>query len=236
MKTIKLLFILCLTYTVSTAQENQGRFKVKLYNQSSFSKNENSYTVNNTLFIDTEKDITILSPKFAIAYTSKNGNTHEVELNRFELNFNSQKNESADTPNNILLSGQESTNLNLSLRYEYTPASKKSKLNSKGNFSVSYGVQPYLYNRKNNPLISTIFPESNTRIGASGYIAPRYTYQFSEKLFFDINIPFNLLDANLTADVVSDPTKSKSENTRVSLNSRLLPMNYNLRIGLAYRI
>ena len=236
MKTIKLLFVLCLVYTFSIAQENTGFFKLKIYNQSSFIKNENSYTTNNILFLDTEKEIAILSPKFAIAYTTKSGNTHELELSRFELNFNSQKNESADTPKNILLSGQERTNLNLSLRYEYTPISKKSKLNNKGNFSVSYGVQPYLYNRKNNPLISTIFPESNTRIGASGYIAPRYTYQFSEKLFFDINIPFNLLDANFTADVISDPSKTKSENTRVSLNSRILPMNYNLRIGLAYRI
>jgi hypothetical protein len=122
-------------YTLSYAQENQGFFKLKIYNQSSFVKNESNYEASQNKFLNTEKEIGILSPKFAIAYTAKNGNTHELELNRFELNFNSQKNESVDSPNNILISGQESTNLNLSLRYEYTPASKKSKLNNKGTFT-----------------------------------------------------------------------------------------------------
>lgn len=230
-----ILFFLLFVVTVF-AQENKGLIKVKLYNQSSFVKYENNYQIAQNRFLETDKSIDILSPKFAIAYTNKNGNTHEVELNRLELNFNNYRNESVDSPSNILLGGQESTNFNLSLRYEYTPASKKSKMNNKGTFSVSYGAQPYIYNIKTIPLISTNFPESNTMIGSSGYIAPRFTYQFSEKLFFDINLPFNLIDVNFTAKIIEDPTKTKSERTSYSSNFSMLPMNYNLRIGLAYRI
>jgi hypothetical protein len=236
MKNIKAFIVLFLLSCTVFAQENRSFFKVKLYNQSSFLKNENNYQIAQNRFLETDKSIDILSPKFAIAYTNKNGNTHEVELNRLELNFNNYKNESVDSPSNLLLGGQETTNFNLSLRYEYTPISKKSKLNSKGTFSVSYGAQPYIYNNKTNNLISTIFPESNTMIGSSGYIAPRFTYQFSEKLFFDINLPFNLIDVNFTAKIIEDPTKTKSERTSYSSNFSMLPMNYNLRIGLAYRI
>jgi hypothetical protein len=236
MKIIKSLLVLCLLSFGAFAQQNTSTIKIKLYNQSSFVKNERNYRAATNINLKTEKKINIFSPKFAIAYTAKNGNTHELEINRFELNFNSEKDEPLDSLNSNIVGGQEVNNLNFSFRYEYTPASKKSRQNKKSMFSVSYGVQPYVYNRKTIPLITTNFPESNTQIGASGYIAPRFTYQLSEKLFFDVNLPFNLIDFNFTAIEIEDPTKIKSQRNTYSTNFNTLPMNYNLRIGLAYRI
>ncbi len=236
MKTIKSLFILCLLSIVANAQQNISTLKLKIYNQSSFVKNESNYWDIKNIFLKSEKEITILTPTFAIAYTAKNGNTHELELNKFNLYFNSVKDEQMDTLNSNIVGGQEISNFNLSFRYEYTPSSKKSKLNKKGTFSVGYGVQPYIYNTKTIPLITTNFPESKTQIGGSGYIAPRFTYQVSEKLYFDINLPFNLIDVNFTNTTIDDPTKNKSERTIYNTDFRMLPMNYNLRIGLAYRI
>jgi hypothetical protein len=218
------------------AQQNQNTITIKLYNQSSFQKNNSNYSIGNNLISKTEKTTTFLSPKFAIAHTTKNGNTHEIELNRLELSFNSEKDELLDTLNSTIIGGQEISNFNFSFRYEYTPATKKSRLNKYGTFSVGCGMQPYLFNLKTISLISTNYPESNTMIGVSGYIAPRYTYKLSEKLYFDINLPFILIDFNVIARKIDDPTKTKSERKTISENFELLPMNYNLRIGLAYRI
>ncbi len=236
MKTIKSLFFLCLLCFGASAQQNISTLKLKIYNQSSFIKNESNYSDARRIFLKSEKETTILTPTFAIAYTAKNGNTHELELNRFDLSFISEKDELLDTINSNIVNGQEISSFNLSFRYEYTPSSKKSKLNKKGTFSVSYGLQPYIYNTKTIPLITTNFPESKTQIGASGYIAPRFTYQLSEKLYFDINLPFNLIDVNFTNTTIDNPTKNKSERTVNNTDFNMLPMNYNLRIGLAYRI
>ena len=236
MKIVKSLFILCLLSFGAYAQQNTNTIKIKLYNQSSFVKNESNYSAANKYYLKTEKEINILSPTLAVAYTAKNGNTHELELNRFDLSFNSEKDELLDTINSNIIGGQEISSFNFSFRYEYTPATKKSRLNKKGVFSVSYGLQPFVYNKKTIPLITTNFPDSYTQIGASGYIAPRFIYQLSEKLFFDVNLPFNLIDFNFTATEIEDPTKSKSQRNTYSTNFNMLPMNYNLRIGLAYRI
>jgi len=236
MKTIKSLFFLCLLCFGASAQQNISTLKLKIYNQSSFIKNESNYWDAKRIFLKSEKETTILRPTFAIAYTAKNGNTHELELNRFDLSFISEKDVLLDTINSNIVNGQEISSFNLSFRYEYTPSSKKRKLNKKGTFSVGYGVQPYIFNTKTIPLIATNFPESYTQIGASGYIAPRFIYQLSEKLYFDINLPFNLIDVNFTNTTIDNPTKNKSERTIYNTDFNMLPMNYNLRIGLAYRI
>lgn len=236
MKKIILLVVLCFITYNTFAQQNPKTLKVKLYNQSSFVKNKSNYSAANNYYLKSEKETNILSPTFAIAYTANNGNTHEIELNKFAFYFNSETDELLDTINSNIVGGQEISNFNLSFRYEYTPSSKKSKLNKKGTFSVGYGLQPYIYHTKTAPLITTNFPVSKTQIGGSGYIAPRFTYQVSEKLYFDINIPFNLIDVNFTNTKIDDPTKNKSERTVHNTEFNMLPMNYNLRIGLAYRI
>lgn len=236
MKTIKSLFILCLLSFGAYAQQNAKSLKVKLYNQSSYIKNESSYKANGILNFRTEKSSQIISPKFAIAYTNNAGNTHEIEINKFTIGLNNTEDRDSDSSNYNVIAGAETNIIDFSFRYEFTPHSKKDKLNNKGTFSVSYGVQPYFNYSNINPAISTVFPETLTNIGFLGYIAPRYMYQFSDKLYLDINIPFNLIETNYNAIVIDDPTKSKTERRTSSLNFNMLPMNYNLRIGLAYRI
>lgn len=234
MKKILSLIAIFLFSTIAIAQQNEKGLTFKLYNQSSIIKTKNDYVNNGVTFYRYQHQKQFLSPKFAIAYTTDKGSMHELELNSFDLTLNELEDRDSDTSSYTIVDGAETNSMNLSFRYEYTAAKKTSKLNKKSNFSVSYGAQPFLYAKKTSPKISTNFPESSLMIGALWYIAPRYSYQFSDHLSLDINIPFQLIETSYTAISIDNPLSA--ERTKSTINFSMLPMNYQLRVGLAYKI
>lgn len=235
MKYLPFTLFACLCTSSVFAQENkEAQFFIKLYNQVSYYQYGTSRLQSNFRYYNkTTKNFKIINPNFAIQYKSSKGNFHEFELTEFSYKFNEYK--ETDTSYINIVDGSKKTDYNFSFRYEYTPG-KIIALNKKLDLSVGYGIQPYLTKTSIKPYVSLYFPESEQLIGSAIYIAPRLSYRINDKFNFEINIPLNLLDIYYNSIEINNPIFSENQRKLTSINFDGLPVQFNFRFGIVYKI
>lgn len=236
MKKIALLITSCIIFSSIYSQDTPKTIRLKLYNQSSFTKQEATNTIGNIEYKKTTELTDLISPTFAVEFSNNKGRTHEIEISKLELNKKSNVNKITDSIMYVNPSDAELISTQLYIRYEYTSSRKKINPKSKGTLCLSYGAQPYFSRVKNQYYISTIYPESYTNIGLYAYLCPRYNFEFNDRFSVDLNIPIYLVEVNHNIMKIEDPTKSNEDRKSNKSAVSLLPNNYYLRFGLVYKI
>jgi hypothetical protein len=230
---ITLLACLC-TLEVYSQEKTEPYFFIKLYNQISYYQYGTSRLQSNYQFYHRNtKNYKLLNPNFAIQYKSENGNSHEFEFTDLILNIHQFK--ETDSSYTNIVDGTEKIDYAISFRYEYSP-NRSINLNKNLKLNVGYGIQPYFTKTSIKPYVSLYFPESEQFIGCAFFIAPRLTYMINKKFNFDINIPLNLLDVYYCTIEINNPLFSNNQSKMTSINFDGLPVQFNLRMGLTYKI
>lgn len=235
MKSLLITLFACHCTILVYSQEKTGaQYFIKIYNQVSYYQYGTSRLQSNFKFyFQTTKNYKLINPNFAIQYKSGNGNYHEIEFTDFAINI--QQFKERDTSYTNIVDGALKQDYDISFRYEYTPK-RSIYLNKNLKLNVGYGFHPYFTKTSIVPYVSFDFPESEQFIGGAFFIAPRLTYVINKKFNFDINIPLNLLDVYYCTIEINNPSFSANQRKMTSINFDGLPVQFNLRFGLAYKI
>jgi hypothetical protein len=157
----------------------------------------------------------IFQPTFAVQWTTKKNNFHEIELS--DLRFSSGP---------MILA---------SVRYDYIVNFNKKK-DSKVVPSLGFGINPYYFQLNTNPQSETQFAESYKYIGARIFVTPGLTYYCCPKFFVDLNIPVCLVDTYYKSYQSSDPTLTIDEMSTNSTNfGAIFPYYFSARIGIGLK-
>lgn len=229
--------LLSATYAGYAQNKNlEGKYALKLYNTTSWQKEE-SFGISGTYIKTTEqKDFQLLHPSIAARLTDRSGNMHEVELTRMELGVVKDvvylMNPSGTT---IPVSGGKTTQTNIALRYEYIFNFMKKK-NSKWMPALGLALMPYFQRDNFTPELSTAYPSTTTALGAKGWVIPRITYAISSKLFVDLNVPLCVTDANIEWNNHKNPNLSQGEQKSEVTNFQGAPQHYSIRLGVGLKV
>ena len=233
-----------MTFLITTgwAQNTNLNYQsgLKLYNTTIFEVQSKSTLVSDTSnvrFQYTNTNSQILHPSFAYQWKSKKNNFHEIELTNFTVNKVGTKTEyvSDTSANGQLISGEETRNTAISLRYEYIVVLNKSK-NSKIVPSIGFGVNPYFRKSSISYESATSFPSSNQSFGVRSFITPRITYFLTSKLFLDVNIPICLFDNYILTESIDNPAVPISQRDISTYNFNQFPKFISGRIGIGIKL
>lgn len=238
-KYLGILSSIALFSTVNAQTPAENKMAVKLYNLSSINKTgpvvQTIDTLGNTHSFS-QKAFDILHASFAFQWKTKKGNYHEIELTSFELQRDKAHTEIKNTITGFtgINGGHDLQTSDISLRYEYI----RNLTKKEGTFvpSVGLGFNPYFRQAKLHPVTSNVFKTTQTVAGVRVFITPRFTYHVSEKLFFDVNIPFCINDVHYMTDKIENPATPLLYRSVSALNFETIPQFYSARIGVGLKI
>jgi hypothetical protein len=212
------LLVLLLFIKIGWAQNTNLEFKaaIKFSNQTTVI-GKDIYVLDTTLYDWLYRNGTyqVFHPTFAVQWTTKKNNIHEIELT--DLRFSSGP---------VILT---------SLRYDYIINFNKKK-DSKIIPSLGIGINPYYFQLDKNPEIETQYGESYKYIGAKIFITPGLTYYCGSKFFINFNIPVCILDAYYKSYQSYDPTLTIDEMTINSTNfGAIFPYYFSARFGIGLK-
>lgn len=214
----------------------EGKYALKLYNTTSWQKEERYAISGNYILSGVRKDFQLLHPSLAVRLTDKSGNMHEAELTRLELGSVNDVTSLIDpTGASIPASGGKTTETNIALRYEYIFNFMKKK-NSRWMPALGLGLMPYFQRSSFVPALATSFPATTTSLGAKGWIIPRITYAISSKLFVDLNVPLCITDANIQWSNQNNPNLNVKEQKSETSNFEGAPQHYSIRLGIGLKV
>ncbi len=212
------IIVLLLFVKSGWAQNTNLDFKgaIKFSNQTSVI-GESIYNSDTTLYDWQYRNGTyqIFHPTFAVQWTNKKNNIHEIELS--DLQFSSGL---------MILT---------SVRYDYIVNFNKKK-DSKIVPSLGFGMNPYYFQLNSNPEIETQFAEFYKYFGARIFVTPGLTYYCSPKFFINFNIPVCIFEAYYKYYQHQDPTLTIDEMTTNSTNfGAVFPYYFSARLGIGLK-
>jgi len=213
------------------------KYAIKAYNLTSFySGNTTSNLSDSSDMNFTTNDLKILHPTLAFQWQNTKGNYHELELTSFELGKLSNQDElsgSSITANTIPRSSVIATNI--AFRYEYILNFNKAETH-KLVPSIGFGGSTYYRLYKYQAKYSWEIPSSQQFIGLGIFATPRITYNFSSRMFLDVNIPVCVFDFNYLTNHQDNPFLELSERTTSEFNIELFPKILSGRVGIGLKL
>jgi hypothetical protein len=220
-------------------QNSDNGFRIKLNNLAFF---EEFQLVNSWSEIGTASEtyydysnICILNPTIAIQMATKRKNLHEIEL----IDFSIGKNEFKESYfNNIYEEviprrGYNRNSMNLSLKYEYIYTFNK-QMESKFLPSIGLGVNPQYLNLTSKPVIQPDWQTDNKLFIFRVQITPRISYFLTSNIFFDLSIPFTVIDFKYNYYYIRNYTIMEELRTSRTDKFSLFPVYYSGRIGIGF--
>lgn len=237
MKQLTIVLLLSIAGFFSYAQNKNinARYAVKLYNLSSWQKQEQPYFQGIYSGVTTQKEFKPFNPTVAFRIKNARNNFHEIELTEFKVgseDFLSTLDQSGVT---IPMAGGKTNTTAIAIRYEYTLNFNKRK-NSKLMPAIGLALMPYYQRTNFTPVLATEFPAIKTQIGAKGFLIPRLNYAISSRLFLDVNVPFCVTDMYAEIKNAKNPILTQQEQKNDTGNFDGVPQFYSFRVGVGLNI
>jgi hypothetical protein len=172
--------------------------------------------------------------RLSVALSIKKWLSHEVELFLPEI---SKPVEHIKIPMNYEIKKDprfEGTGSSFSLRYEIGKFLTKEQKQVR--FAMAAGVNPYYLKIDYEPNVTTAYPSYNRTYGASFNIIPRFTFDITERLFLDLNIPLKLFDLQMNKTHIRNPAIPIRQQINEYLETKFFENAYTIRLGLAYSL
>lgn len=242
MKPIIFLLFMSLSVSPLMAQNSVPDFKyaIKLYNLASSGYNDiGIYSMSSTSghYLNEAKVFTLIQPTFAILKKSNHSNFHEIELTTVQKTLAQHSVEFYDNENHNIsfyINGDLKTTV-LALRYEYILVLNK-KTDAKFVASTGFGAGFRFARYKFLPRSSEYYEMKNTNSNLFFLFTPRLVYNLSDRWFFDLNLPLNVLDFELYSRYHENPSVEMSKRSTSNLTIEFFPFKLNARLGVGFRI
>ena len=226
-------------YSNTFAQESKTN-QLKLYSNFGWSSETRTVgfdTTTNAPIVTTTKsnDLGYFTPAFAFA-TAK-GNYHEIEFSKLQINKTSQT--TVIDPNNQfpqVIDGEHKTNFLIAFRYEYNLVLFKQKEAKKFTTSIGFATRPFYSNSSFRPVLSNQFASGETAAGMLLSIVPRINYNFGEKWFLDLDVPFNIAQLSIKNNRLNNPALPVNQRSVITVYGELFPSQYLIRFGLGLKL
>jgi hypothetical protein len=219
---------------VVISQETTPTKALKLYSNFSFGSSETSLSSSYS-YTTKHTDFGHFSPAFS--WYSLNGNFHEIELSRMQ--FNSYKSEEKHIDSNgvtkTLSGGYQGYSSYISIRYEYSWQLFKKRVDTKIQSYIGLSASPYIGLNSMEWKSVTMYPTRNNVVGSTIAIVPRVVFNFTEKLFMDVNTPLNIIDFSREGTKVSNPSIPIEQQKSVKTNFSNGILGVQIRAGIGYR-
>jgi hypothetical protein len=213
------------------------KYAIKAYNLTSFYSGNTTSKLSDSADLNfTTNDLKILHPTLAFQWLNAKGNYHELELTSFELGELSNLEElSGNSGSGNTIPKTSVITTNIAFRYEYILNFNKSETH-KLIPSLGFGGSPYYRLYKYQAKYSWEIPSSQQFIGLSIFATPRLTYNFSSRIFLDLNIPVCVFDFNLLTNHQDNPFLELSERTTSEFNIDMFPKILSGRVGVGLKL
>lgn len=93
---------------------------------------------------------------------------------------------------------------NLDLRYGYNY--KLVNLMKRLNILFEVSSEPYISINNHLPLVATSFPIKEMKLGFRFYVAPKISYDITNRIYFDLEFPIEILDSYWRRSRIENPT------------------------------
>jgi hypothetical protein len=229
-----IVLLACLT--ISAGAFAQHEYRIKLYQHTS--SLETVYQRPSSGGPDQKSgDRHFTTGTFSVAFNviSLRGNFHhELEIFMPQINRSAQ---GIQFPRNFELSRNPSTNDVISaysFRYEVnqdiTNVTKRFVLN------LGAAINPYHIEMKFNPLENKVYNSGARITGATFNIIPRVSYQLTDRLSFELNVPVNVFDIYRVRHHTDNPTISKDAQSKTGTEHMFFNDIYTVRFGIGYTL
>jgi len=206
MKTTSLSIIGILMLNFSWAQNKNLDYSksLKVYSHQYFSTEKQETNNDSVTLYSTESVNQLFKPTFAFQWKTKKNNFKEIQLVDYTiLKSGNSIGMQNNIPNQVSsLYRTKSTSLALLLEYMYVFNKEQ---DSKLIPAVGFGVSPYFKQLDSKSLLSTSFKTMDRSFGVKADIIPRLIYHLNSKLYFDLNIPLNLMNFGLQSSTYDNP-------------------------------
>ena len=232
--------LILLSFNALFAQE-EGETSIKIYTNARFTLTTLSRyepVEDGIIFLEDIRkvDIGYFSP--ALSISRSNNTFHEIEFSRAMINqtFKYYSVWDSISKKATVVNGSKRTVSMVALRYEYmTRLFKKGEGNLKTFFG--YSLHPYYLSAQDNPGASTHFPEKHREAGVDVALVPRLTYEISERLYLDLNIPFVIVNGVFISKKIDDPAlPDKLRTTSYFTFDSFTGDQMHFRLGMGLRI
>jgi hypothetical protein len=226
--------LICLT--ISAGALAQHEYRVKLYQHTS--SLETVYQrpgLNGPEAKTGDRHFTTGTFSVAFNLISLRGNFHhELEIFMPQINRSAQD---IQFPRSYDLSRSTMTNDVISaysFRYEInqdiTNVTKRFVLN------LGAAINPYHIEMEFKPRENRVYDRTVRMTGATINIIPRISYQLTDRLSVELNVPVNVYDIYRVKQHVDNPVISKDAQTRSGTERTFFPDLYTVRFGVAYTL
>jgi hypothetical protein len=229
-----IVLLACLT--ISAGAFAQHEYRIKLYQHTSSLETVYQYQSGGAT---SEKSggRHLTTGTFSVAFnlvSLRGGFHHEVEIFMPEINRSAQN---IQFPKNFGLSQSALTRDVISTyaaRYEInqdiTNVTKRFVLN------LGLAVNPYHIEMEFNPRESNVYNRNVRVTGANFNIIPRVSWQLTDRLSLELNVPVNVLDVYRVKHHVDNPVISKDAQTNTGKEHKFFEDIYTVRFGVAYTL
>lgn len=236
---ILLLTLLIISSTIY-AQEDERKNEFKLYSSFDYSPKNIDHKIdsaNGYEIIFEEKEIRAFNISPAFVFVNKKGNSSELELSRigYYQNYDKEFTLIDSTGVEYNVEGAKQNFFELFIRYEYKWHLFKKKKWEKFAPIIGVSATPFYQGSWIKSLKSTDFPISKMSYGMYFSAIPRLEYNFTEKLFIDLNVPINFLRLAYTRVKTEDPRIPVENRTTSGFSADSGPISFSVRLGIGYR-
>lgn len=101
---------------------------------------------------------------------------------------------------------------------------------------INAGIEPFFSYGGVQPVIPTIFPVYNTRLGVTFFVVPRLIYEWNDRCYIDLNIPLGVYQMYYNHEKHLNPSLTLEEQNTKYFDERFLTSTWQVRLGLGIRI
>ena len=215
------------------------RFGLKSYLSINYEKKIERYT-DNILYrtSETTQKTTDIFPSIGILKNKKKGRFNEISI----THFNFKKDDEityhwSDTSNTTSIPSRGAKNFTayVGMRFEWNFPVFYEKM---GRFQPYIGIStdPSVYLQNLKPYTSASSPTTMVEANNTISIIPRFVFNASSRLFFDINLPVSVFSTTASYRYFGNPILPTYARRTTEFSSQTLPKMFNIRLGLGYKI
>jgi hypothetical protein len=215
------------------------RFGLKAYLNVSHENKFDSYTdaAHYRTTVTTQKSTDVF-PTFGFSKNRKKGRFYEISFTHFNFTHDDALTlHRIDTLNVITIPsrGAKSNTAYVGMRYEWSFPVFYEKL---GIFQPYIGLStdPSVFFKDIEPYSTATFPSRAFEARNTISIIPRAIVSLSSRLFLDFNVPISVFSMAATYNYTENPILPIYARTRTDFTAKYFPSQFNIRLGLGYRI
>lgn len=211
------------------------KYSLKLCDLAGFQENSHSKALvrSRDYYFYTDKQLELLHPLIAFQIKTKKSNFQEFTLSDLKWKNTTTGTEFRNDSlhSSIFLGEQNITETAVSFGYEYTLVFFKKK-DVRFVPSLGFGANPYFSQLDHSPDTAVPFHSVETNAGLRLTVSPGLSWYFGKRLFADLKLPLCIANTNFREDKLEDPLLPANEQNTSSIDFRIFPKAYAVRLGI----